>query len=661
MASNGSLTTKEYVGKSLTLSWSIKSQSIENNTTTISWSLVGSGSQGAQYYVTCRKFKVVIDGVAVYHPNPDYSIDLHKGEVVASGTHTISHNTDGSKSFTAYVEAAIYYSTVNSTAEASWQLTTIPRASSITSANNITLGNNCNIKWTPASSNFKYKIKFSLGNWSYTTGFITPNTTNDYTYTEYVISGTTTANNTTIYTQLPNSISGTMTAVLYTYNSDESQIGSTSSKTFTVTIPNSVMPTVGTITIDPVNITTSDGVSRNILVKGKNKVTVSVSGCSAGAGSNIKSYTFSGPNVSVTTTGTSVTSSSVISNTGTLTYTIQVTDTRGRTASKTATITCYDYAAPYFKSFSAYKANANGDADENGSYIKCNYTIGYSSVNSTNNVTVKILYKKNKDTSDYSSINSILNSTSTSGSSLLDSIDSSSTYTVYALITDNYNGSVPSTSITIFGESRILNITKDGTGFAIGKLAESSNLFECRWDAKFNNNISCVDIDCDNVTTEQISCGQITIDGKTILDFIYPVGSIYISVNSVSPSNLLGGTWERIQDRFLLASGDTYKAGETGGEATHKLTIDEMPSHTHTQQSCTDPGDHTHDISIWYDGSSGSAKTVEGWSVKAHEQYHTTSGAGGHTHTITLNNTGGNVAHNNMPPYLAVYMWKRTA
>ena len=69
--------------------------------------------------------------------------------------------------------------------------------------------------------------------------------------------------------------------------------------------------------------------------------------------------------------------------------------------------------------------------------------------------------------------------------------------------------------------------------------------------------------------------------GKALLNAIYPVGSIYMSVNSTSPATLFGGTWERIKDRFLLAAGDAYAAGGTGGEATHTLTEGEMPAHSH--------------------------------------------------------------------------------
>lgn len=123
---------------------------------------------------------------------------------------------------------------------------------------------------------------------------------------------------------------------------------------------------------------------------------------------------------------------------------------------------------------------------------------------------------------------------------------------------------------------------------------------------------------------------------NAIIDLIYPVGSIYMSANNVSPANLFGGTWQQIKDRFLLACGSTYNAGATGGEATHRLTIDEMPSHNHTWgwKSSAASGNNT-----W--NSAGSDKTG--------------------TSSDIIGNTGGGKPHNNMPPYLAVYMWKRTA
>lgn len=147
------------------------------------------------------------------------------------------------------------------------------------------------------------------------------------------------------------------------------------------------------------------------------------------------------------------------------------------------------------------------------------------------------------------------------------------------------------------------------------------------------------------------------------LDAIYPVGSIYMSVNATNPGTLFGGTWERISGRFLLAADETYEAGTTGGASSvtsggTAITIEQMPAHNHGSA-----GGHTHTVpyrtsSNLANGSSGiwftDPGTVTGYggatgSAGAHT--HTSQGSGQtHTHTVST-----------MPPYLSVYMWKRTA
>lgn len=122
------------------------------------------------------------------------------------------------------------------------------------------------------------------------------------------------------------------------------------------------------------------------------------------------------------------------------------------------------------------------------------------------------------------------------------------------------------------------------------------------------------------------------------VDLIYPIGSIYMSVNSISPQTLFGGTWTQIKDRFLLACGDTYTNGTTGGEATHKLTASEsgLPNHIHTL---------------------GMKSGTGGWTTVA-----MSDGAEAHTgYSGWSGSKDADQPHNNMPPYLAVYIWKRTA
>lgn len=150
----------------------------------------------------------------------------------------------------------------------------------------------------------------------------------------------------------------------------------------------------------------------------------------------------------------------------------------------------------------------------------------------------------------------------------------------------------------------------------------------------------------------------------------FPVGSIYLSVNDTNPSNLFGGTWVQIKDKFLLACGSTYSNGATGGEATVTLTSSQMPSHTHaatfSSGKAASAGAHTHSIGVDNDGAGGSGySTVHKASTGYQTLAGTTSSAGAHTHTVTgtvtVTNTGGGGSHNNMPPYIAVYMWYRTA
>lgn len=132
---------------------------------------------------------------------------------------------------------------------------------------------------------------------------------------------------------------------------------------------------------------------------------------------------------------------------------------------------------------------------------------------------------------------------------------------------------------------------------------------------------------------------------------IFPVGAIYLSVVNTNPGQLFGGTWEQIKDRFLLSAGNTYQAGATGGEASHTLTVSEIPSHTHTVNGSASAG--SNDILINGEFQSYASGDQDGFIAGATEGELNVSG--------TATGTGGGQAHNNMPPYLTVYMWKRVS
>ena len=172
--------------------------------------------------------------------------------------------------------------------------------------------------------------------------------------------------------------------------------------------------------------------------------------------------------------------------------------------------------------------------------------------------------------------------------------------------------------------------------------------------------------------------------GFAMWDSIYPVGSIYMSVNSTNPGVLFGGTWEQIRDKFLLSAGTTYSAGTTGGAATVMLTTSNLPSHTHSIPALSGSAAstniaHTHGVGsgnkfVYAPSSTSNTKIIGGGdgrvtltSMDNFSSSTATGSAGGsHTHSVTTNasttgSNGSGTAVDKMPPYLAVYVWKRTA
>lgn len=187
-----------------------------------------------------------------------------------------------------------------------------------------------------------------------------------------------------------------------------------------------------------------------------------------------------------------------------------------------------------------------------------------------------------------------------------------------------------------------------------------------------------------------------------VISKVYPVGSIYMSVNDTDPGTLFGGTWQQIQGKFLLGASSGHSAGSTGGAETVTLSAGNIPAHTHTipdhthtvpnhthtvpahthTATASTAGVHSHNIRRTMNAASGSARYAFEGSANV---FKPTLDAGAHTHTITVaskaafntassgtcttgsggsgntGSTGSGSAVGIMPPYLAVYMWKRTA
>lgn len=146
----------------------------------------------------------------------------------------------------------------------------------------------------------------------------------------------------------------------------------------------------------------------------------------------------------------------------------------------------------------------------------------------------------------------------------------------------------------------------------------------------------------------------VSVEMRTIIDTIYPVGAYFWSSEDKDPATFIGGTWEQVKDRFILAAGDTHAAGSTGGEAQHTLTVDEMPRHTHYSN---DGWDGYTDINYRNDAYKYITYGKNNSGAYGDDPYlSTNSGI-----DTTLSSTGGSKPHNNMPPYITAYCWHRTA
>lgn len=459
MASSGSITTNEVEGRSLTLSWTLSSQSVEKNTSTISWTLKGSGS--ASGYVMSGAFKAVINGVTVYTSEP--RIELRNNTTVASGTATIAHNSDGTKSFSLSCEAGIYTYAVSATASGTHTLTTIPRASTI-SATNANMGSASTITITRASSSFTHTLTYSFGN---ATGTIATKTTSTS------VSWTPTL---TLANQIPNAVSGKCTITCKTY-SDTTEVGSKTC-TMTLTVPSSVKPTITSLTAARVDGTVPT--SWEIYVQSKSKATLTINGAAGAYGSTISSYSITGGGYS--STASSFTTG-FLNTSGTITFTASVTDSRGRvSANATVTISVVAYSAPSFSKYISQRCNSAGTASDSGTYVKSTVNFSYASCNSKNTITTATYYRKTTETSWTNASKAFTSGTAfTFGGG---NISAESSYEVKFKLTDAFT-SIEVTD-TLSTASVVMDFKSGGLGVAVGKVAETDQCFEVSdaWDVK---------------------------------------------------------------------------------------------------------------------------------------------------------------------------------
>ena len=397
--------------------------------------------------------------------------------------------------------------------------------------------------------------------------------------------------------QFTNASSGFGTITCITYNGG-SEIGR-STVNFTLTAGSVAMPTLsgGTLTEQVSSIISHAG--SNITLQTLSRKTVRCN-VSTKYGASVASVTCSNGNVNVGLSRQGDGSySGTISGVSSGTYVLRITDTRGLSATQTITQTYYSYSVPTISNIALTRN------DETGSNGKLTANGKFSPV-LNNSVTIVI-----KRTA-------IADQTLTKGGT-------SGTWSVTQNYTDLYYNNSYSATITVSDEFTSANPITVQLGpstpiFAIGRY----NIF---------------------------------VNGKTLLDWVHPVGSYYISDNATNPKDLFGGgTWEKIEGRFLLGSSASYGTGSTGGEERHVLSQSEMTNHSHPYAKLPDGGE----TYSWGWGSHHRTNVYMNTEVVAGTP---TSNCPvtqqGSAHTTVA--TGGSQPFNIMPPYRATNIWRRTA
>ena len=275
--------------------------------------------------------------------------------------------------------------------------------------------------------------------------------------------------------RVPNSTSEKCTMIVDTYNGS-TKIG-TNSYDFTLYVPANIVPAISSLSVSIVNDNTTVN-SWGIAVKGYTKLQWSAD-ASGAAGSSIESWAFTaGGLTGAADSGTT----GIIQTAGSITPSIKVTDTRDRTATKTAaSITVYDYAAPNVTNASAYRCDADGNADDSGTNVRITLTAHISSVNGKNSATLQYRYKQ--------AGGSFNGWTAFSSGTILSGFDAAKSYE-FELRTVDALGNAKSTTITVPTESVWLNGRDGGKGAAFGKYAEEDNLFDVAWNSRFRGKVT---------------------------------------------------------------------------------------------------------------------------------------------------------------------------
>ena len=450
----------------LRFSWSAGTQNITNNYTPVSWKLqlISSNSTANISSTVNKDYSVTVDGTTVSGTN---TIGLSGGatKTLASGSKNIYHSSDGTKTFNYSFsqEIGITYSGTaigTKTGSGSGTLNTIPRGSVLGTISDFTLGNAITVPITKYSSSFADTLTISVGGTTVkTVSSVANGASVSFTSAEL----------TSIYGKLPNATSGVFTFTLTTKNGTTT-IG-TSTKTAKGTIPNTVIPSISSVSL--VENTSGLATQFGAYIQNKSTIKGTVS-ATAGTGTTIDNY-------KITINGATYTNSTfttgVLKTSGSNSYSVTVTDKRGRTASTSGTFTVTAYTSPTISNFSVVRCNSNGTENNEGAYAKVNATATITSLSSKNTKTFVLQYKLN-NTSTWTTLETYTAAyTYTITNKIIPNISVDNPYDFRIVATD-YFGAVNSKIIALSSAYTILDILANGKGVAFGKVASESGVLD---------------------------------------------------------------------------------------------------------------------------------------------------------------------------------------
>ena len=468
MANSGSFNTSAYSftngTRYLTFKWSVVSQNIAENKTTISWELVGAGTYKSA--PVCSDFHVVIDGEVVYDKPSTYHVSVYPGDVVASGTKVITHNSDGNKTFTASAEAGIYVHVANCRGSGSWSLPMIPRKSTMDAPNG-TLGVLQAVTVYKQADNFTHTITYASGGYS---GTICTKSGDVYVNWTPPMD---------LAIQSPQGTSVVVNFTIETFNGSES-VG-TSTATAVYQIPTSVYPYLAITTSDPTGYADYYGA----YIQGQSKLKINIQATPTyGAWITSISTVFDGKTYS----GESFTSDTILQ-TGNVNASITVTDSRYRTVGDTKTITVLPYSYPKLTAVNAYRSNSDGSSNKNGTHITVKFSSYVTSLNNKNGAWYKVQYKKSTASSyTVATLDAYTGNFSVTNGTYTFSADESS-YDINVLVGDRFK----TITYAVGGASvnhTISMLKKNGevVGIAFGKLAEHEGVVDFGWTPMCSGN-----------------------------------------------------------------------------------------------------------------------------------------------------------------------------